>query len=132
MTGVEARDERTNQALMSQRRDTLVSAFAQAGYRTVALMPGLRHAWPEGAFYGFDTIYDESALGYTGPRFGWWVVPDQFALARLDALEAARPSGRPLFVFFPTTSTHAPFGPIAPYQPDWPQLVSPHPYAEPE
>ena len=55
MTGVEARDERTNQALMSQRRDTMVSAFAQAGYRTVALMPGLRHAWPEGAFYGFDT-----------------------------------------------------------------------------
>ena len=59
-------------------------------------------------------------------------MPDQFALARLDALEAARPAGRPLFLFFPTTSTHAPFGPIAPYQPDWPQLVSPHPYAEPE
>jgi hypothetical protein len=132
MTGVEARDERTNQALMSQHRATMVSAFAQAGYRTVALMPGLRHAWPEGAFYGFDTIYGESALGYTGPRFGWWVVPDQFALARFDALEAARKTDRPLFMFFPTTSTHAPFGPIAPYQPDWPQLISPHPYAEPE
>jgi hypothetical protein len=132
MTGVEARDEGTSIALMSHRRDTLVSTFAQAGYRTVALMPGLRHPWPEGAFYGFDTIYDTASLGYTGPQFGWWIVPDQFALARLDDLEAARAATRPLFLFFPTTSTHAPFGPVAPYQPDWARLMSDHPYAEPD
>ncbi|MGD9902164.1 MAG: sulfatase-like hydrolase/transferase [Vicinamibacterales bacterium] len=131
MTGVEARDEATNIALMAERRDTIVSAFAQAGYRTVALMPGLRHAWPEGAFYGFDRIYDTAALGYAGPRFGWWTVPDQFALARLDQLEPARAGDRPLFLFFPTTSTHAPFGPTAPYQPDWPRVVSATPYDEP-
>jgi len=132
MTGVEARDEGTNVALMSERRDTLVSAFARAGYRTVALMPGLRHAWPEGAFYGFDTIYDTAALGYAGPRFGWWTVPDQFALARLDDLERGRAGRQPLFLFFPTTSTHAPFGPTAPYQPDWSRLVSAAPFGEPE
>ena len=92
MTGVEARDEDTKAALMSRSRDTLVSTFAHAGYRTVALMPGLSYAWPEGAFYGFDTIYDTVALDYTGPRFGWWPVPDQFAMARFDALEAAQPT----------------------------------------
>lgn len=127
MTGVEARDEGDNAALMSASRDTLVSTFAHAGYRTVALMPGLGYAWPEGAFYGFDAIYDTAAMAYGGPRFGWWTVPDQFALARLDVLEAAH--DRPRFVFFPTTSTHAPFAPTAPYQPDWRRLLSPEPYA---
>lgn len=129
MTGVEARDEGANAALMSASRDTLVSTFAHAGYRTVALMPGLGYAWPEGAFYGFDAIYDTAAMAYGGPRFGWWTVPDQFALARLDVLEAARHDDRPRFVFFPTTSTHAPFAPTAPYQPDWPRLLSADPYA---
>ncbi len=128
MSGVETRDEDTNATLMAQERDTLVTTFARAGYRTVALMPGLRHEWPEGAYYGFDHIYDTAALDYRGPRFGWWTVPDQFALARLDVLERAAASTAPRFVFFPTTSTHAPFGPTAPYQPDWTRLVTDDPY----
>ena len=129
MSGVETRDEDTNVVLMAQKRDTLVSTFARRGYHTVAVMPGLQSSWPEGTFYGFDEIYNIKALDYRGPRFGWWTVPDQFALAKLDALEAAHPSPKaPLFVFFPTTSTHAPFGPAAPYQPDWVRLLSEDPY----
>jgi hypothetical protein len=134
MTGVEARDEDTNVLLMSQQRDTLVSTFARQGYRTVALMPGLTKRWPEGAFYRFDHVYDTAQLAYAGPRFGWWTVPDQFALARLDLLEheQQREGQGTRFVFFPTTSTHAPFGPTAPYQPDWVRVVSDDPYAEPD
>ena len=98
MTGIEARDEGANQAVMSRARDTLVSTFGRAGYRTVALMPGLSFAWPEGAFYGFDRIYDITALDYTGPRFGWWSVPDQFAMARLDALESGASRRAPVRV----------------------------------
>jgi hypothetical protein len=144
MTGVEARDEDTNVLLMSQQRDTLVTTFARQGYRTVALMPGLTKRWPEGAFYRFDHVYDTAQLAYAGPRFGWWTVPDQFALARLDLLEQEQheavgtdvggpgaDAGGTRFVFFPTTSTHAPFGPTAPYQPDWARVVSDHPYEEP-
>ena len=134
MTGVEARDEDTNVLLMSQQRDTLVSTFARQGYRTVALMPGLTKRWPEGAFYRFDHVYDTAQLAYAGPRFGWWTVPDQFALARLDLLEREqqRDAQGTRFVFFPTTSTHAPFGPTAPYQPDWARVVSDDPYAAPD
>ncbi len=130
MTGVEARNEDTNSVVMSQQRDTLVTTFARRGYRTIALMPGLGFSWPEGAFYGFDHIYDENAMEYNGPHFSWWRVPDQFALARLDALEQLRdPAPRPRrFVFFPTTSTHAPFGPTAPYQPDWARFTGSQPY----
>jgi hypothetical protein len=134
MTGVEARDEDTNVLLMSQQRDTLVTTFARQGYRTLALMPGLTKRWPEGDFYHFDHIYDTAQLSYAGPRFGWWTVPDQFALARLDLLEQQRPRDprATRFVFFPTTSTHAPFGPTAPYQPDWARVVTDEPYAEPD
>jgi hypothetical protein len=128
MSGVEARDEDTNVQLMMQKRDTLVTAFARHGYRTVAIMPGLQQAWPEGDFYGFDDIYGNERLEYHGPPFGWWRIPDQFSMARLDALEVAPRSRAPVFVFFPTTGTHTPFTPTAPYQPDWARMLTKRPY----
>jgi hypothetical protein len=131
MTGVDVRDENTNALVMAQTRDTLVTAFSRRGYRTVAAMPGLWHPWPEGAFYRFDDIYARARLDYRGPRFGWWFVPDQFTVARMDALELDRVPRQPVFMFFPTISTHAPFGPTAPYESDWPRLLGDEPYAGP-
>jgi hypothetical protein len=129
LSGVEVRDEDMNVMVMGQKRDTFVTPFTRQGYRPVAIMPGLRQSWPEGAFYGFDEIYGAAQLDYQGPPFGWWIIPDQFALARLDALDAARtPSSPPLFVFFPTVSSHTPFGPTPPYQPDWPRMLTKDPY----
>jgi hypothetical protein len=128
LSGIEVRDEQTSVRLMSQRRETMVSAFSRQGYRAVAIMPGVRAAWPEGAFYGFDEIYDIARLDYQGPSFGWWSITDQFALARMDALEIASPSRQPVFVFFPTISTHMPFTPAPPYQPDWRRILTRAPY----
>ena len=128
LSGTEVRDDRTNVRLMAQDRDTLVKLFGRRGYRTVAIVPGLLIAWPEGAFYGFDEIYDHERLAYRGPPFGWWSINDQYALARVDALEVGDADRRPLFVFFSTISTHAPFTPAPPYQPDWARVVSEHPY----
>jgi len=128
LAGVEVRDQDRYALLMTQQRPTLVSVFAAAGYRTVAVMPGLQKPWPEGAFYGFDTIYGADALGYRGPAFGWWRIPDQYSLAALDARELQRQPRRPLFVFFPTVSTHMPFAPTPPLQPDWQRVLSPRPF----
>jgi Sulfatase len=128
LSGVEVREAGTNARLMTERRDTLVRAFGRRGFRTVALMPGLRGPWPEGAFYGFDEIYGASRLAYSGPEFGWFAIPDQFSLHRLDALEINRTSRAPLFVFFPTVSPHFPFSPTPPYQPDWRRMSLPGPY----
>lgn len=132
MSGIEVRDPDVNALLMTQKRETLVTAFARRGYRTVAMMPGLWHAWPEGSFYGFDDIYGGPRLEYSGPQFGWWDIPDQFAIARLDALEMNRVSRAPLFVFFATISTHAPFTPTPPYQPDWARMLTDRPYDAPD
>jgi hypothetical protein len=128
LSGTEVRDEDINVRLMGQQRETMVTAFSRQGYRTVAIMPGLQRAWPQGAFYGFDEIYGADQLAYTGPPFGWWDITDQFVLARLDALEVARQPRPPVFVFFPTISTHTPFTPTPPYQPDWTRITTPTPY----
>lgn len=119
LTGVKVTDQYAYTSVMASSRDTLVKAFARGGYRTVALMPGMRQPWPEGAFYGFDTIYGRDLLAYQGPEFGWWGIPDQFALARLDALERSAASRAPLFAVFPTSTSHAPFGPVPPFLPEW-------------
>jgi hypothetical protein len=132
LSGVEVRDARTNARLMTERRDTLVRLFARRGFRTVAVMPGLRQRWPEGVFYGFDDVYGADRLAYRGPEFGWFAIPDQYSLERLDALEVSRSPRPPLFVFFPTLTTHFPFNPTPPYQPDWPRIASDRPFDGPE
>ena len=128
LSGTEVRDPRTNKRLMAQDRDTLVKIFGRHAYRTVAVMPGLQHGWPQGAFYGFDEIYDLAQLDYRGPPFGWWGLNDQFALARVDEVEVAPQPRSPLFVFFPTVTSHAPFVPTPPYQPDWKRVLTSKPY----
>jgi Sulfatase len=130
LSGIEVRDPDMNRRLMAERRDTLVTAFSRRGYRTLAVMPGLHAPWPEGAFYGFDRVYGAPDLGYTGPPFGWWDVTDQFVLARMNDLALAPQPRPPVFVFLPTISTHVPFTPVPPYQPDWARLLTPVPYDE--
>jgi phosphatidylglycerophosphate synthase len=128
LSGIEVRDPGRYALLMTQRRPTLVSVFKAHGYRTVDVMPGMRQRWPEGAFYGFDEIYDASKLDYRGPEFGWWRIPDQFSLAAIDAAELQHQPRKPVFVFFPTVSTHMPFVPTPPLQPDDGRLLSTQPF----
>ena len=130
LSGVEIRSHDANALLMTEKRDTLVTTFKQHGYRTVAVMPGLWQNWPEGTFYKFDEIYGGARLDYQGPTFGWWDMTDQFVLARMDALEVNRAPRPPLFVLFPTISTHIPFTPTPPYQPDWTRVLTNDPYDE--
>jgi hypothetical protein len=131
MSGVEVREPDTNARLMTEKRETMVTNFRRAGHRAVALMPGLRQVWPEGGFYGFDDIYGATRLDYWGPEFGWFAIPDQFSVAKFDALEVSRAPRPPLFVFFPTISTHFPFIPTPPYQTDWTRMLTERPYDVP-
>lgn len=128
LSGTEVRDGATNARLMAQQRDTMVTPFTRHGYRTVAIMPGIKSVWPEGKFYGFDQIYGADALEYQGPTFGWWDLTDQYALAKMHAMELAATDRPPVFVVLPTISTHTPFLPVPPYQPDWSRMLSPEPY----
>ena len=128
MSGVEVRDTGDYMLLLTQERETWPKLFEAAGYRALAVMPGMRSAWPEGSFYGFDTIYDEAALDYHGPDFGWWRIPDQFSLARATELEARTESHAPRMIFMPTINTHIPFLPVPPYQADWNRVLKADPF----
>jgi hypothetical protein len=131
LSGIEVRDHDTNAALMRERRPTLASLFARHGYRTIALMPGLKLPWPEGSFYGFNRSYNAERIDYPGPEFGWFDVPDQYTLAWLDREEIAVSPRAPVFVFFPTLSTHFPFHPTPPYQADWSRMLGDHKFDTP-
>lgn len=113
---------------MMRDRPTLGDVFRTQGYRVLALMPGLRQAWPEGDFYAFDAIYGAARLDYRGPEFGWWRIRISSPSAQYRQLEAmAAPKDTPRFLFFPTISSHMPFRPTPPYQPDWARLTGPRP-----
>jgi hypothetical protein len=128
LTGLDVREPATYDLLLTQQRPTLPKRFASAGYRTLAVMPGLKNDWPEGGFYGFDAIFGERELDYRGPEFGWWRIPDQYSLAKLDSLALGPRPRPPVFVFFPTINTHIPFRPTPPYQPDWTRVLGPRPF----
>lgn len=132
MSGMAVRDPGTYDILMTQQRDTLASLLKKKGYRTVGLMPGIRLEWPEGAFYGFDALLDAPRLDYRGPEFGWWRIPDQYALAKFDELEFDRQPRSPLFLLFTSINTHMPFLPTPPYQPDWQRVLSEQPFDDAE
>ena len=137
LAGAAVRDGDDYARLLLRPRTLLTDVFRRDGYRVLALMPGLKQAWPEGEYFHFDAIYGEAALDYRGPAFGWWRIPDQFALVRFDELEGlgarpaadgARAARPPRFVFFTTISSHVPFRPTPPYQPDWTRMTAAAPY----
>jgi hypothetical protein len=108
--------------LVSSDRMTLTSAFKKIGVHTVSVMPGTTEAWPEGKFYGYDTVWDSRNLGYHGPRFSWAPMPDQYTLKQLNKIEYQVPGRKPLMVEMPLVSSHTPWAPIPSYLPDWDQI----------
>lgn len=131
MTGLDIDHNGTYNLLLTRDVPTLSTRFRALGYRPVALMPGLRSEWPEGVFYRFEHIYGAAEINYRGPDFGWWRIPDQYSLARLDSLELDKPARPPLFVMFTSISSHMPFRPTPLYQPDWSRILGDTPFDEP-
>ena len=136
LSGLDMHDPNAYRLLLKTQRPTLVQHFAANGYRTVGWLPGIQRAWPEGRFYGFDRIADADAIGYRGPAFGYWRIPDQAAMAQLQHQELDDADGtdgaarQPRLVVFPTMSTHAPFRPLAPYVSDWAAVRSADAYTD--
>jgi hypothetical protein len=136
LSGIDLSDPLRHDLLLTTQRPTLVSLFRRAGYQAVGLYPALSWDWAERSYYGFDLFLDARDLQYAGPPLGYWKVPDQFSLARFDQLHPAAAPGSagapPRFLFFPTITSHLPFGPVPPYQPDWARLLTPDPYGPAE
>jgi hypothetical protein len=132
LSGIDLSDPMRHHLLLTTDRPTLISLFRRAGYQSIGLYPAVSWEWPERAFYGFDLFLEGRDLDYRGPPLGHWKIPDQFSLARFDELHPLRPDSPPRFLFFPTITSHWPFGPVPPYQTDWERLLTPDPFGAEE
>jgi len=128
LSGIDLSDPRRHDLLLTSDRPTLLGLFERHGYRTYGFYPALSWDWPERVFYGFDEFLDGPALGYRGPEFGPWFIPDQYSMARFDELHPIRPDTPPRLLFFPTITSHFPFRQVPPYQPDWSRVLSTQPF----
>jgi hypothetical protein len=121
MSGLWINNQGRYRNLTASTRLTLPSLFRSAGWDTVSVMPGATRAWPEGNFYGFDRVWDSRNLGYTGPKFSWAPMPDQYTLKKFAEVEYQKADRKPLFVEMPLVSSHTPWAPIPEFL-DWDQV----------
>ena len=128
LSGIDLKDSRKHDVLLTTERPTLLDVFEREGYETFGLYHSVGWEWVERAFYSFDQYIDGPALNYEGPAFGFWKIPDQFAAARVEQLYPRDESAKPRFTFFPTISSHFPFHQVPPYQSDWKKLLGPQPF----
>jgi hypothetical protein len=114
LSGLRVANQARHDTLMASDRLTLVSAFAKADWRTVAVMPGTTGDWPEARFYGHQHVYDFPSLGYRGPDLGWASVPDQYTMSAFERMEHGQPGRPPLFAEIALASSHMPWPLIPP------------------
>lgn len=105
----------------SHRVPTLTSWFSQQGYRTIALQPGnrLRRDIRVGDIFHRDVMIESEQLAYTGPKYDFGQIPDQYSLHRLNEVLVGQT--QPVFCFFMSVSTHFAW-PAIPYAEDWRRL----------
>lgn len=113
LSGAWIDSETRYESLIISQRATLNRLFRDAGWRTVAAMPAISMAWPEGAYYGYDQIYDAHTFGYQGLPFNWVTMPDQYVWSALHARERSKADRRPVMAELALISSHAPWTPIA-------------------
>lgn len=105
-------------SLLMSERETLLSLFRRAGWETVGVMPAISMAWPEGNYFGYDSLLSAKELDYQGKAFNYVTMPDQFTMSRFQKLERERPERKPIMAEIALLSSHAPWTPV-PELIDW-------------
>ncbi|MCL1484666.1 MAG: hypothetical protein MH208_10110 [Marinobacter sp.] len=55
------------ETLLSSNYPTLIDDFRSTGHKTMAVMPAITQAWPEGRLLRYEHIYDHDDMDYQGP-----------------------------------------------------------------
>ena len=118
-SGVRMNDPVLFSQLYRSGRKMLPGYFKDAGWRAIEIMPGIKAPDPEARAWGFDRDVYAAELGYHGPSFGWFAIPDQFTLERAAEIREALGSETPVFTQIVLVSSHIPFSPVPPYLADW-------------
>lgn len=118
-SGVRVDDPVLYSQLLGSGRKLMPGYFKDAGWRAVDIMPGIKTPAPEARAWGFDREVYAAELGYHGPSFGWFAIPDQFTLERTTKIREALGFDTPVFTQIVLVSSHIPFSPVPPYLSDW-------------
>jgi hypothetical protein len=105
-------------AMLASSRRSLMALASDSGWQSVAIMPAITMAWPEGSYFGYDRILAKDDLGYRGLPFNWVTMPDQYTLSAFERLVLDEPERLPVFAEIALISSHAPWTPI-PQLVDW-------------
>ncbi|WP_110667994.1 hypothetical protein [Salinicola halophilus] len=122
LSGLPVTSQLRFELMMNRPRSTLIDDFTATGHRTLAVMPGITRAWPEGERYGYDEIHVEATMDYRGPPIGWASMPDQFTWQRVAQYALAEDADTPTFTELATLSSHAPWYPAIEPLEDWDAL----------
>ena len=98
--------------LLRSSRDTLVSDFNAAGWRTVTVMPEITMPWPEVDYFKFTQVYSAPNMGYKGPPFDYVTMSDQYALSVFQSRELAASDHQPVMAVIGLISSHIPWAPL--------------------
>jgi len=112
LSGLWINNQQRYSNLLASDRLTLNKAFRRAGWRTVGVEPAVAKAWPEGAFYRYNQLYNDPKLNYHGPRFNFASIPDQYTLSAFQRSERAAPGHGPVMGEVVLLSSHAPWAPL--------------------
>ena len=107
--------------MLASGRPTLIDDLERAGYRSLAIMPQITKAWPEGRLLGYDEIRTHAEIDYRGPPLNWVTMPDQFTGSWLQRNPLADSTDGPVLVEVGMISSHAPWTPILELEP-WDQI----------
>ncbi|MCV0394790.1 MAG: sulfatase [Rhizobiaceae bacterium] len=112
LSGLWIDDQGRYDALLRSPRKALNRVAAEAGWRSVAVMPAIVMPWPEAGWFGYDAVHAAKDLGYRGKPFNWVTMPDQYTLSAFERLELTQGRERPVFAEIALISSHAPWTPI--------------------
>lgn len=118
LTGVWLDNQLRYDMMLATGRETLIDDFRRIGHRTVAVMPAITTAWPEGRRLGYDEVFSFDDIDYAGPPLNWVTMPDQFTWSFFENRVRASDE-RPVFAEIGLISSHAPWTPILPVLDDW-------------
>ncbi len=107
--------------MLASDRPTLIDDLESTGYRSLAIMPQITMAWPEGRLLGYDEIQTRAEIDYRGPPLNWVTMPDQFTWSWMQRTALADTTDGPVFVEVGMISSHAPWTPILELEP-WDEI----------
>lgn len=128
LSGIDLTDPRRHDILLTTQKPTLINLFQREGYEVFGVYHSVSWDWVERVFYRYDQYLSGPDLNYQGPEFGFWKIPDQYALPRTEQLFPRDEAAKPRFTVFPTISSHFPFHQVPPFQPDFERLLGPEPF----